>query len=110
MQNDPKDDLINAVKNIISREIGQSKKLDHVKNQIAACQKEGYTHAKIVEFLEEGGLIIKKQVFSNYLSRRAKGKPAKKISTAQMQMNEPKNQSKPSGGFEIGKNELSKYS
>ena len=108
MQNDPKDDLINAVKNIISREIGQSKKLDHVKNQIAACQKEGYTHAKIVEFLEEGGLIIKKQVFSNYLSRRAKKSPAKKMSTAQM--NEPQNQSKPSSGFDISKNELSKYS
>lgn len=108
MQNDPKDDLINAVKNIISREIGQSKKLDHVKNQIAACQKEGYTHAKIVEFLEEGGLIIKKQVFSNYLSRRAKKSPAKKMSTAQM--NEPQNQSKPSSGFDISKNGLSKYS
>ena len=108
MQNDPKDDLINAVKNIISREIGQSKKLDHVKNQIAACQKEGYTHAKIVELLEEGGLIIKKQVFSNYLSRRAKKSPAKKMSTAQM--NEPQNQSKPNSGFDISKNELSKYS
>jgi ATP-dependent 26S proteasome regulatory subunit len=108
MQNDPKNDLIDAVKKVISKEIGQSKKLDQVKNQIAACQKEGYTHAKIVEFLEEGGLIIKKQVFSNYLSRRAKKSPAKKMSTAQM--NELQNQSKPSSGFDISKNELSKYS
>jgi ATP-dependent 26S proteasome regulatory subunit len=108
MQNDPKNDLIDAVKKVISKEVGQSKKLDQVKNQIAACQKEGYTHAKIVEFLEEGGLIIKKQVFSNYLSRRAKKSPAKKMSTAQM--NEPQNQSKPSSGFDISKNELSKYS
>jgi ATP-dependent 26S proteasome regulatory subunit len=108
MRNDPKNDLIDAVKNVISREIGQSKKLDHVKNHIAECQKEGYTHAKIVEFLEEGGLIINKQVFSNYLSRRAKSKPTKNVSTSKT--NEPTNQSKPSGGFEIVKNDLSKYS
>ena len=110
MQNDPKNDLISATKTLEKIEIGKSKKLDQLKPYISACQKTGYTHAKIVSFLEEGGLIIDKQVFSNYLSRRAKGGSKKQLAAAKKSDNTIEKPKDISGGFGIVKNELDNYS
>lgn len=103
-----KDDLIKAAKNVQNLEIGTSKKLDLLKKEIASCITIGYTHAMIVSFLKEGGVHIERQVFSNYLARRAKGKPKKQgvVDVKPSNMEKPKQ----SSGFEISKNGLDKYS